>query len=248
MPTVADLADVLWARRPAAGVFVIGLTGGVASGKSTLAAGLASALQDARPQPRVERIATDGFLYANAELTRRGLLERKGFPETYDRSALHAALIGVRQAPTSFPGYSHLIYDVDPGLSRYIAPPDVLIVEGLGLDRTAPVDTLVYLDAVEADQEAWYVGRFMQFWEIGRQDPGSFYARFRDLEAEAVTRLASLVWTSVNRANLRGHIAPVRETADVVVSKRADHTIAAITPGPHAIAGPRASPEGPSTP
>jgi len=242
LATVADLADMLWAGRPAAGVFAIGLTGGVASGKSTLAASLAEALQSARPRPRVERIATDGFLYANAELTRRGLLDRKGFPETYDRDALHAALTSVRRGPTSFPGYSHMVYDVDPALVRAIAPPDVLIVEGLGLDRAAPVDTLVYLDATEADQEAWYVSRFMQFWEIGRRDPASFYARFRDLDAEAVTRLAALVWTSINRPNLRDHIAPVRETADVVVSKRADHTIAAIVRGSRAAGGPAGSP------
>ena len=162
MPSVADLANTLWNARPAIGVFEIGLTGGVATGKSTLAAGLADALQSAPSQPRVERVTTDGFLYPNAELTQRGLLDRKGFPETYDHEALYAALASVRRTSTSFPGYSHQMYDVDPALARVISPPDVLIVEGLGLHRGTPLDALVYLDAAEADQEAWYVDRFMK--------------------------------------------------------------------------------------
>jgi type I pantothenate kinase len=168
-------------------------------------------------------------LRPNAALEALGLLNRKGFPETYDREALHAALRRVRGGPVAFPGYSHLNYDVDPALSRTIAPSDVLIVDGLGLDRAAPVDTLVYLDAAEADQEAWFVARFLDFWEIGRRDPASFYARFRDLDAEAAAQLGARVWTSINRPNLREHISPVREVADIVVTKAADHTITAIT-------------------
>lgn len=228
MPTVNDLADILWAGRPAAGAYVIALTGGVASGKTTLAASLVEAL-GARPRrPRVQRVGTDGFLHRNAVLTERGILDRKGFPESYDRQALHAALHRIREVPTLFPGYSHLTYDIDPALDRTMDPPDVLIVEGLGLDGAAPVDTLVYLDAEEADQEAWFIARFLGFWEVGQRDPGSFYARFRDLDAAGAAQLAARVWAAINRPNLREHIAPLREAADIIVTKASDHTITGI--------------------
>ena len=228
MPTVAELADILWAGRPEAGPYVIALTGGVASGKTTLAAGLAEALADRPARPRVERVGTDGFIHPNTVLIEKGILDRKGFPESFDREALHAALHRVREAPTVFPGYSHLIYDIDPALSRTITPPDVLIVEGLGLDGAAPVDVLVYLDAEETDQEAWFIARFMGFWEVGQHDPDSFYARFRDLDAAGAAQLAARVWSGINRPNLREHIVPIRDAADIVVTKAADHTIASI--------------------
>jgi type I pantothenate kinase len=228
LPTITDLADILWAARPAAGAYVIALTGGVASGKTTLAASLVEALEDRPARPRVERVGTDGFIHPNAVLIKKGILDRKGFPESFDREALHAALHHIREAPTVFPGYSHLTYDIDPTLSRTIEPPDVLIVEGLGLDGAAPVDTLVYLDAEETDQEAWFITRFMGFWEVGQHDPDSFYARFRDLDAVHAAQLAARVWTGINRPNLREHIAPLREAADIVVTKAADHAITSI--------------------
>lgn len=212
------------ARRP----LIIALTGGVAAGKSTMAEALAGLIAAMPGGPSVGRAGTDGFLHPNAVLSKRGLLDRKGFPETYDRDALHAALDEVRRGPTVIPGYSHVTYDVDRVDARIIDRPDVLIVEGLGLDRSAPVDVLVYLDADEADQEAWYVSRFLEFWDIGRRDGASFYARFRDLDAAAVARLATRVWSTVNRANLRDHIVPIRAGADIVVTKGADHAIIAI--------------------
>jgi type I pantothenate kinase len=229
MPTLADLADLLWSGRPEAGPYLIGITGGVAAGKTTLANGLLEIFRSVPTRPRVERIGTDGFLYPNVLLTEKGILDRKGFPESYDREALHGALRRLRARPAVIPEYSHIIYDVDPAASRTIDPPDVLIVEGLGLDRTAPVDTLIYLDAEEVEQETWFVARFMAFWEIGRRDPDSFYARFRDLDADAAAQLGARVWTSINRPNLREHIAPVRGTADIVVTKGPNHSIASIT-------------------
>ena len=228
MHTVADLADILWAARPDAGAYVIALTGGVASGKTTLAASLADVLEARPGRPRVERVGTDGFIFPNTVLIEKGILDRKGFPESYDREALHAALHRIREAPTAFPGYSHLTYDIDPALSRTLDPPDVLIVEGLGLDGAAPVDTLVYLDAEETDQEAWFIARFMGFWEVGQSDPDSFYARFRELDAAGAARLAARVWTTINRPNLREHIAPLREAADIIVTKASDHSITSI--------------------
>jgi type I pantothenate kinase len=227
LASVNELVEILLSRR-ATGVLVVGLTGGVASGKSTLALELAEIMRASAGNPRVDGVGTDGFLHSNAVLVERGLLGRKGIPDTYDREALHAALQAVRRRPTPFPGYSHLTYDVDPALTRVIDPPDVLIVEGLGLDPGAPIDVLIYLDAAEGDQEAWFVNRFMEFWEQGRRDETSFYARFRDMEPDAAQRLAGTVWTTINRPNLRDHIAPLREAADIVVLKGSDHTIRSI--------------------
>ncbi len=228
LPTLADLAARLWSQRPAQGVFIVGLTGGVACGKSTLAESLEAAFRALPESPRVERVATDGFLFANAILVERGILDRKGFPESYDQDGLNAALAAIRRGEAVIPGYSHVIYDVDPALARRVSRPDVLIVEGLGLTGDAPVDTLVYLDASEEDQEAWYVGRFLTFWDAGRSDPTSFYARFKDLDAARATELASMVWRSINRPNLREHIEPVRNAAAIVVRKGPGHAIESI--------------------
>jgi type I pantothenate kinase len=228
LASIADLADTLWAARPGGGAFLIGLTGGVASGKSTLAEALAAAFAGRPERPNVERVGTDGFLFPNTVLTERGVLDRKGYPETYDHAAMVEALTRVRMGPARFPGYSHLLYDIDESLARELDRPDVLIVEGLGLGRETPLDRLVYLDAERADQEAWYVGRFLDFWERGRDDSRSFYSRFKDMDRDAVSRLASMVWSQVNLPNLEAHIEPVRQTADLVVRKRGDHAIADI--------------------
>jgi type I pantothenate kinase len=229
MSDVASLADLqqrLDARRPARGPFLLGVTGAVAAGKSTLAGELAAAMA---PATRVEIVSTDGFLHDNATLSARGLLNRKGYPETYDAPALRAALAAIRTGPARFPGYSHTIYDVDPALARTLAPPDVLIVEGLGLHEGAAalgLDALVYLDADEADLEAWFAERFVRLWREAEHDPASFYARFRSMD-EAQTRkfAAEVVWRGINLPNLREHIVRARDVADIVVAKGTDHAI-----------------------
>jgi len=179
------------------------------------------------PAWRVEVISTDGFLFPNAVLAERGTLMRKGYPETYDMEGLAKALSGLRKGPVTVPGYSHLIYDIDPALSREIAPPDILVLEGLGLSpRPAGLDLLVYLDAAEADLEDWFARRFMDFWRAAEADPSSFYARFRGMtepEAEAFAR--SMVWTQMNLPNLREHIIGARDEADIVVRKQGDHSL-----------------------
>lgn len=229
MTSDRDLALTLKAvRPPAARPFIVGVTGAVAAGKSTLAASLVAQISAWSEGPKVETVSTDGFLRPNAELDAAGLTRRKGFPETYDAPALVAALGAIRQGPATFPVYSHLTYDVDPGLARQIETPDVLIVEGLGFSAATPVDALVYLDAEEADVEAWYVRRFLKFWEAGLTDPTSFYARFAGLDVAGATKLAAAVWASINLPNLREHIAPLREISDIVVRKGADHEIVGI--------------------
>ena len=222
------LAAEILARRRGEGTFVVGLTGSVAAGKTTLASALAPALGE-----EVEIVSTDGFLRPNAELDARGLTLRKGFPETYDLAALARALEEVRRGAASFPIYSHATYDVDPGAARVIDRPPVLLIEGLalGLDRPpgpGQIDCLVYLDAAEADLEAWFAARFMAFWEAAEHDSASFYARFRNLDRAGAEALARQVWAGVNLVNLREHIAPLRVHADVVALKAADHSLASI--------------------
>jgi type I pantothenate kinase len=230
VPSVAELAELIRARRETRTPFILGITGAVAVGKSTLAPALAQAMAAWPEAPRVEVVCTDGFLLDNAQLEARGLTLRKGYPESYDAEALRSALARLRLGPADFPGYSHVTYDVDPALSRRIAPPDVLLVEGLGLQDPAEVglDALVYLDAAEDLLEAWFTDRFMQFWRAAQTDLGSFYARFRHMNAEEVRALAANVWQRINLPNLREHIVLARARADWVVRKGADHVILAI--------------------
>lgn len=221
---VEGLARRIADRASPGEVLVVGVTGSVAAGKTTLCGALKAALEPAR---RVEVVSTDGFLFPNAVLTERGVLMRKGYPETYDVEGLAAALEGARKGPVTVPGYSHVIYDIDPALAREIAPPDILIVEGLGLTpRPAGLDLLIYVDAEEADLETWFAARFLDFWRAAETDPASFYARFRSMsEPETDAFARERVWAQMNLPNLREHIIRAREEADFVVRKAADHSL-----------------------
>jgi type I pantothenate kinase len=228
-----EIGDLLRDRRPPAGPLVVGVTGSVAVGKSRFARELAATLGRWPERPLVEIVGTDGFLFANAELDARGLTMRKGFPESYDMAALRAALAAIRIGPASFPGYSHTIYDVDPGLARRLDSPDALIIEGLALQDGAErvgLDALVYLDAEEADIEAWFADRFIQMWSAAETDPTSFYVRFRHLSETEARSAAVQVWRAINLPNLREHIVAGRALADIVVRKNADHAVRAIIP------------------
>jgi len=226
---LAEVAGLLLRRRPSAGALIVGVTGGVASGKTTFSAGLEASLKSATPL-HVERVSTDGFLLANAVLAARDLSMRKGFPESYDATGLARALADVRTGAVDFPGYSHITYDVDPALTRRIEAPDILIVEGVALPMAAggergQIDVVIYLDADEASMEAWYVDRFLRFWAAARDDPASFYAQFGRLALDEADRLARSVWRAINLPLLRECVLPARKRADIVVHKRADHRI-----------------------
>ena len=208
---------------------VVGLTGSVASGKTTLANKVSAILADAH---KVETVSTDGFLYPNEILEERGLTLRKGFPETYNVEALGDAIAALSNGAADFPGYSHVTYDIDPDMTRSIAQPDILILEGLGFQPLSPPprparepDYLVYLDATEDDLLTWYTERFHRLWRAAEADPTSFYANFLHMSEPELLDFAKSVWDRINLPNLRDHIAPLKETADIVVLKDADHAI-----------------------
>ena len=228
-PGVMMIVRRLVEAHPPRGVLVVGLTGAVAAGKSVLADKLKTAL--AQNGARVEVAQTDGFLLPNAKLEAMGLLDQKGFPASYDTQGLVQALTDIRTGPVSLPAYSHVTYDIDPALARRINPPDVLIIEGLNLRRPgagAACDQLIYLDAEEADLETWFTARFLALWEAAEHDPTSFYARFRHLDRAGAAGVAKWVWEAINLPNLRAHIRPAKDEADLVAHKSADHRIDAL--------------------
>jgi type I pantothenate kinase len=230
MPSLTDVSDLLRAHRPANGPYVVAITGSVAAGKSVFAGELAADIAAWPGSLRAEIVCTDGFLMDNAALEARGLSQRKGFPESYDTAGLQATLAAIRTGPARFPAYSHVTYDIDPALARTIDPPDVLIVEGLGLqaDHGPLIDALIYLDADEADLEAWFTERLIGLWAAAEHDPTSFYARFRHLDEAGARGFAKMVWAAINLPNLRDHITAARELADIVIRKDSGHAIEAI--------------------
>ena len=233
MSQLLQILDLLAPLRPASGPFIVGVTGSVAVGKSTFAQALHDQL--AATGAKVELACTDGFLRSNAELEAMGLLSNKGVPATYDHAALAAALTAIRSGPADFPAYSHVTYDIDPALTRRLASPDALVIEGLTLRHpdTGPpglLDAMIYLEADEADLERWYVERFLQLWEAAEHDPTSFYARFRQMSREQTDGLARMVWRDVNLKNLHENIVHARPLADLVVRKGPDHALLSVSP------------------
>lgn len=204
---------------------LVGIAGGVAAGKSTAAAILAELL-DGRS---VAIVSTDGFLLPTAELMARNLIMRKGFPESYDVTALEVFLDAARAGATDLtvPVYSHETYDVVPGRREPVGTPDVLVIEGVNaLQFAERLDLAVYVDAAEADMEAWYMTRFLEV--CAAPPPGSFYAQFRGFSSDELHLFGREVWRTINLVNLRECIAPTRASAHVVVTKRRDHSVACV--------------------
>jgi type I pantothenate kinase len=217
--------------------FVIGVAGSVAVGKSTTARLLRELLARWDDTPRVELVTTDGFLLPNAELERRGLMERKGFPESYDRRALLRFVSRVKSGVDEVraPVYSHLFYDIVPDAEIVVRRPDILIVEGLNvLQPPAPgarlavsdlFDFTVYVDARTVDIERWYVERFLRLQRGAFADPQSYFHRFASLSEDDAIARARSIWREINGPNLEQNIAPTRARASLVLRKAADHTV-----------------------
>ena len=219
--------------------FVIGVAGSVAVGKSTTARLLRELLRRAPGNPKVDLITTDGFLLPSAELEKRGLMDRKGFPESYDRRALLQFVIDVKSGEprVTAPVYSHIIYDIVPDEQTVIESPDILIVEGLNVLQPARADThgrsgaavsdffdfSVYVDADEANIKRWFLERFMVLRDTAFHDPQSFFKRFTQLSRAEALQFGSHIWNTINGPNLRENIETTRDRATAILRKGPDH-------------------------
>jgi len=221
--------------------FVIGIAGSVAVGKSTTARLLRELLAAWPEHPRVSLVTTDGFLLPNAELERRGLMSRKGFPESYDRRALLRFVMDVKSGKdeVTAPVYDNLTYDIVPDASVLIRRSDILILEGLNVLQPARMradgtsglavsdffDFSVYVDADDDDVRDWYVHRFLALRDTAFRDPRSYFTRYADLSQEQAVRQARYVWDTINGPNLSQNIRPTRGRATAILRKDSDHRV-----------------------
>ena len=221
--------------------YIISIAGSVAVGKSTTAPVLQALLSRWPEHRHVELITTDGFLHANSVLKERGLMKKKGFPQSYDMHRLVQFVSdlksGVPQATA--PVYSHLIYDVIPNGDKTVAQPDILILEGLnvlqsGMDYPHDphhvfvsdfVDFSIYVDAPEELLKSWYINRFLKFREGAFTDPDSYFHNYAKLSKEEAVDIATSLWNEINLMNLKENILPTRERASLIMTKSANHSV-----------------------
>jgi type I pantothenate kinase len=225
-------------ERSAKTPFIIGIAGSVAVGKSTVARLLKELMSRWEGTPKVELVTTDGFLYPNAELERRGILDRKGFPESYDRKRLLKFVSDVKSgvASVTAPVYSHLSYDIVEGEFEEVTTPDVLILEGLNVLQPPAIgqelalsdffDFTIYIDANPQTIEKWYLSRFLQLWTSAFTNPRSyFHPLTKQLNQEQAIERAEGFWKNINLPNLRENIEPTRSRAKLVMQKGDEHRV-----------------------
>jgi type I pantothenate kinase len=221
--------------------FIIGVAGSVAVGKSTTARVLQALLARWPNVPKVDLITTDGFLYPNVILEREALMEKKGFPESYDLPALLRFLTDVKAGlhPVKAPVYSHLTYDVTPNLWVEVDRPEILIVEGLNVLQTGRLpkdgkaipfvsdffDFSVYLDADDDVLKSWYVDRFLTLRSTAFRDPKSYFHRYSQLSDDEAVKTAGSIWERINLLNLHENILPTRQRADLILKKNESHLV-----------------------
>lgn len=216
--------------------FIIGIAGGVAVGKSTTARVLRLFLSQLYPNYNVSLVTTDGFLYSTAQLKQKGLLNRKGFPESYDMPALIEFLKNIKNnAETiTYPKYSHEVYDIIPGEKQMLNRPDIIIVEGINVLQFPSntniyvsdfFDLSIYVDADENLIETWFYERFKLLIEKARTQPSDYYHRFSQMPVKDAVDYAKGVWQTINLVNLKENILPTRNNADIVIHKRENHVI-----------------------
>jgi type I pantothenate kinase len=221
--------------------YIVGIAGSVAVGKSTFARILRALLARWPNHPQVDLVTTDGFLYPNRVLEERGLMNRKGFPESYDLRRLMRFMAELKSGADEVraPVYSHLVYDIVPDEETVVRQPDIVLVEGLNVLQTPDsarrrsirtfvsdfFDFSIYLDAEEHDIEEWYVARFLTLRDTAFRDPRSYFRRYADLSTEDAVATARRIWTEINGTNLRENIRPTRNRARLILRKGADHAI-----------------------
>ncbi len=221
--------------------FIIGIAGSVAVGKSTSARVLRELLARWPAHPRVDLVPTDGFLWPNAELNRRGILHRKGFPESFDQTRLLQFVADVKAGRSNVeaPVYSHNSYDIVPGETIVVDRPDILIVEGLNVLQPAKLpkdgeavpfvsdffDFSIYIDAEPSVIEQWYVTRFLRLWRTAFRDKDAYFYRYSKLTQEQAIAQALRLWRSINLVNLKENILPTRQRADLILTKGTAHKV-----------------------
>ena len=231
-------------RRDGKVPFILGVAGSVAVGKSTTARVLRALLARWPDHPRVDLVTTDGFLLPNVELEALGLMNRKGFPESFDTAQLLNFLAGVKSGrdQVEAPVYSHFHYDVLPGQKAIVERPDILIVEGLNVLQPARlprdgkaipfvsdfIDFSIYIDAEPGVIEEWYVARFMKLRTTAFRDPGAYFHRYSNLSPDAAQARGMEIWRTINLKNLEENILPTRQRASLILRKGSDHRIESV--------------------